>query len=410
MQIISDFQLHSPYSMATSKNTTIKNLAAAAKVKGLQMMGTGDFTHPKWLKEIRKDLTDVSGANLFKHDETFFMLTGEVSTIYYDEGICKRIHHMLHAPNFEVVEQINEKLSKYGRLASDGRPIVKVSSPQLVEELMSIDKRIFIYPAHVWTPWFGALGSKSGYDTIEDCYKDQTKHIHAIETGLSSDPTMNRMVSSLDKFALLSSSDSHSPNIWRIGREANVFDLKKITYENITNAIKKNDGKNFKFTIEVDPNYGKYHYDGCSKCGVSMKPSESKKHEGKCPKCKKGMTIGVLFRAEELADREESSAAKKSPDFKSLLPLYEIIAYSLGMKQITSKKVFNEHSKLMEKFGNEMNVLLDVPKEELQKFTNEKVVNAVMKLREGRVRFHPGYDGEYGVPIFDDSMKIKRSY
>jgi uncharacterized protein (TIGR00375 family) len=410
MRVIADFQLHSKYSRATSKNTTPENLAEGARLKGLQMLGTGDFTHPSWLSELKDKLEPIDGANLFKYQQTFFMLTGEFSTIYEEGGKTRKVHHMIHAPSFEIVEQINEKLSKYGNLKADARPIILASAPQVVEELMEISKDIFIYPAHAWTPWFGALGSKSGFDSVEDCYKDQVKHISAIETGLSSDPAMNWRVSSLDKFALLSSSDAHSPNPWRLGREANAFELGKVTYDEIIGAIKKKDPKKFIFTIEVDPNYGKYHYDGHAKCGVSMKPSESKSLSGICPKCRKKMTIGVLARVEQLADRNEGYTPKDAVPFKTLLPLYEVVSFALGVKQLYSKKVFEEQKKLVEKFGNELNVLLNADKDELMKVANEKVVDAITKIRNGTVRFQPGYDGEYGQPIFDESIQITRSF
>lgn len=400
--------MHSKYSRATSKNTTPENLAEGARLKGLQMLGTGDFTHPSWLAELKSKLVPVEG-NLFKYKDIFFMLTGEFCTIYEEGGKTRKVHHMIHAPSFEVVEQINEKLSKHGNLKADARPILTVSSPQVVEELMEISGDIFIYPAHAWTPWFGALGSKSGFDSLEECYKDQVKHIFALETGLSSNPSMNWRVSSLDKFALLSSSDAHSPNPWRLGREANAFDLKKVTYNEIIDTIKKKDPKGFLFTIEVDPNYGKYHYDGCKNCEISMKPSESKKLNGICPKCKRKMTIGVLSRVEQLTDREEDYTPKNAVPFKSLLPLSEIIANSIGV-QLFSKKVFEENSKLIFRYGNELKVLLEVPFEDLIKTTNEKVADSIVKTREGKVRYEPGYDGIYGKPIFDDKIRIKQTF
>ncbi len=374
------------------------------------MLGTGDFTHPSWLAELKEKLEPVSGTDLFKYKQTFFMLTGEFCTIYEEGGKTRKVHHMIHAPSFEVVEQLNEKISKYGNLKADARPILTVSAPQVVEEVMEVDKDIFIYPAHAWTPWFGALGSKSGFDSIEDCYQDQVKHISAIETGLSSDPAMNWRVSSLDKFALLSSSDAHSPNPWRLGREANAFDLKKVTYNEIIDAIKSKNSEKFIFTIEVDPNYGKYHYDGCKKCNVSMKPSDSKRLNGICPKCKRKMTIGVLSRSEQLSDREEGYVPKNAIPFKTLLPLYEVVSFALGVKQLYSKKVFEEQAKLTERFGSELNVMLKAGSDELLKTTSDRVVNAIMKIRNGTVRFEPGYDGVYGQPIFDDSVQIKRSF
>ncbi len=401
--------MHSKYSRATSKNTTPENLAEGARLKGLQMLGTGDFTHPSWLAELKQKLESVEGTELFKYKNIFFMLTGEFCTIYEQGGKTRKVHHMIHAPSFEIVEQINEKISKYGNLKSDARPILTVSSPQVVEEIMQINNEIFIYPAHAFTPWFGVLGSKSGFDSIEDCYQDQTKNIFAIETGLSSDPAMDWRISSLDKFALLSSSDAHSPNPWRLGREANAFDLKKVTYKEIHDAIKEKSSEKFKFTIEVDPNYGKYHYDGCKKDGISMKPSESKKLNEICPKCKRKMTIGVLNRVEQLADREEGYTPKNAIPFKSLLPLSEIIANAMGV-QLFSKKVLEENNKLIFRYGNELKILLEVPLEDLIKTTNEKIADAIIKVREGKVKYEPGYDGVYGKPIFDDKIRIKQTF
>jgi uncharacterized protein (TIGR00375 family) len=401
MRVIADFQIHSRYSRATSRNTTPENLAEGARLKGLQLLGTGDFTHPSWLKELENKLEPVDGSDLFKLNGTFFMLTGEFCTIYEDEGKVRKVHHMIHAPSFEVVTQIQDILLKHGSITADARPIFKTPAPQIVEELMEIDQRIFIYPAHVWTPWFGALGSKSGFDSIEDCYKDQVKHIHAIETGLSSDPSMNWRVSSLDKFALISSSDAHSPNPWRLGREANVFDLKRVTYDDIHSAIKSKNPKKFLFTIEVNPSYGKYHFDGCKKCGFNCDPSETAKYGGKCPNCKKRkITVGVLSRVYQMSDRKEGFVPKNAVPFKSLLPLYEIISFSLDVKQLYSKKVVDQMMSLIRTFGTELNVVLEAEEEELRKVTDPRIVDAIMKIRSGEVRFNPGYDGVYGRPVF----------
>ncbi|MEM2741885.1 MAG: endonuclease Q family protein, partial [Nitrososphaeria archaeon] len=301
-----------------------------------------------------------------------------------------------------------EALSKFGSLASDGRPILNLTAAELVEILMQISKDILIYPAHAWTPWMSCLGSRSGFDSIEECYQDQTKNIFALETGLSSDPAMNWRLSSLDKFTLLSNSDSHSPHPWRLGREANVFDLEKVTYWEILDAIKKKDKKRFLYTVEVDPNYGKYHFDGHRNCSISLHPMDAIKLNNICPKCRKKLTVGVLHRVEELADRPEGFIPRDAIPFKTLLPLYEIISFAWGSGELYSKKVLEEHDKLIEKFGNELNVLLNVPKEELLKVTNEKIAEAIIRVREGRVKYISGYDGVYGKVVFDEEFEPKK--
>jgi len=381
----------------------LEGLSEGAKLKGLDLLGTGDITHPVWLGELKQKLQDVSGSGLFKFNDIYFMLTGEVSTIFTHEIKTKKVHHVIHIPNFDTAEQINDILKKWGRLNSDGRPMLTVSAPEFVESVMNINKDVFIYPAHAWTPWFSVFGSKSGFNSMEECYQDQIKHIHALETGLSSDPPMNWRLSSLDKFALLSNSDSHSPNAWRLGREANIFELKKITFDEIHNVIKEKDGKRFLFTIETSPFYGKYHFDGHRACGISMEPKESKKYNGYCPVCKKKLTIGVLNRIEELADRPEGYKPDNAMDYKSLLPLYEIISFVTGVNQLYNKKVIEQQAGLIKRFGNELKVLLEVPLEELIKVTNEEIAEAIIKVRESKVKYVAGYDGVYGRPVFDES-------
>ena len=408
MKIIADFHLHSLWSRATSKQMNLDGLSNGAKIKGLGLLGTGDFTHPKWLAELKKKLEPIVGTGLFKYNDVLFTLTSEVATYFTFQNQMKRVHHVIHAPSFEIVEQINEKLSRSGNLAVDGRPILNISAAELVEILVEISKDILIYPAHAWTPWMSCLGSKSGFNSIEECYQDQVKHIFALETGLSSDPAMNWRLSALDKFTLLSNSDSHSPHPWRLGREANVFDLEKITYWEIFDSIKNKDKKKFLYTIEVDPNYGKYHFTGHRNCGIVLHPKDAIKLNNICPKCHRKLTIGVLQRVEELADRPEGFVPKNAIPFKTLLPLYEIISFSWGSGELYSKKVLEEHDKLIEKFGNELNVLLNVPKEELLKVTNEKIADAIIKVREGKVKYKPGYDGNYGQPIFDENFIQKK--
>jgi uncharacterized protein (TIGR00375 family) len=391
---------------------SIEGLSRGAKVKGLQLLGTGDFTIKPWLDNLKQKLEAVEGTGLFTYNDVFFVLTTEVSTIFTFEGQTKKIHHIIYAPSFEVVEQINENLSKYGNLRTDGRPMLTVSAPELVENMMKISKEIVITSAHIWTPWFSLFGSKSGFDRIEDCYQDQTKNIFSLETGLSSDPAMNWRLSALDRFTLVSNSDSHSPYPWRLGREANAFDLKKVTYQEVFNAIKDKDSKRFLFTIEVEPSYGKYHFDGHRNCGISLTPAEAEKFNNICPKCGRRLTVGVLHRVEELADRPEGFVPRDAIPFKSLLPLYEIISYVTGTNELYSKKVIAEQDKIIEKFGNEFNVLLNAPKEELMKVTSEEIAEAIIKVREGKIKFIAGYDGVYGRPVFSEEEfeKIKKQH
>jgi uncharacterized protein (TIGR00375 family) len=386
----------------------LEGISRGAKIKGLNLVGTSDFTFPKWLEELKKKLEPVEGTNLFRYNDIWFMLTGEVATYFTFENQIKRVHHVIHAPSFEIVDQINEKLSKYGNLETDGRPILNLNAPEFVDILMKVSKDILIYPAHAWTPWMSCLGSKSGFDSIEECYQDQTKNIFALETGLSSDPAMNWRLSSLDKFTLISNSDSHSPWSWRLGREANVFDLKKLTYREIIDAIKKKDKKRFLFTIETSPSYGKYHFTGHRNCNISLEPKEALKLKNICPKCGKKLTVGVLQRVEELADRPEGFVPKDAIPFKTLLPLYEIISFAFGTGELYSRKVLDEHDKLVQKFGSELNVLLNATKEELLKVTNEKIANAIIEVREGKVKFIAGYDGVYGRPIFSEEELKKQ--
>jgi uncharacterized protein (TIGR00375 family) len=409
MLVFADLHLHSKYARATSKEMEISRLAEYAKIKGLNLLGTGDFTFPKQLEDIKSKLLPIEDRGLYVYDDVFFMLTTEMATFYFEGNKSRRVHHLVHVPSIEIVEQIIDVLSKKDAdTTADGRLTIKISSAELVEILKEVSQDIHIVPAHVWTPYFGCLGSVTGFDSIEECYKDMTKHIHAIETGLSSDPPMNWRLSSLDKFALMSNSDSHSPWPWRLGREANVFELKKLDYWELWDAVKKKDKNKFLYTIEVDPNYGKYHFSGHRRCGVVLSPKEALKLKNICPVCKKPLTIGVLQRVEELADREEGFVPKNAIPFKHLLPLYEIISFVLGEER-NSKKVVEMQEKLIKTFGNELNVVMNASFEELIKVVDEKIAKAIIDVREGRVKFTPGYDGVYGEIIFDEKQTIKKS-
>jgi uncharacterized protein (TIGR00375 family) len=402
MKVIADFHLHSSYSRATSPQMNLDGLSRGAKQKGLNLLGTGDFTHPIWMEELKKNLRPSQGKGVFNYNGVEFILTTEVSTIFEHDGKIRKVHHILHAPSFEVADQVNESLSKSGNLRSDGRPTFNITAAELVEKVMGVSDEIMITPAHIWTPWFAVFGSKSGFDSVEECYQDQSKHIFSLETGLSSDPAMNWRLSQLDRFALLSNSDSHSPYPWRLGREANVFDLDDVSFSNVIDAIRRKDPKRFVCTIETSPFYGKYHYSGHRNCKVSLSPKEAKKYDNLCPVCRKRLTIGVEQRVEDLADRPEGFVPKESIPFKTLLPLYEIISFVTGESQLYSQKVIAEQNRLIEKFGNELEVLLSSEKAEIEKVTGQKIADAIIMVREGRIKYSAGYDGEYGKPVFDE--------
>ncbi len=404
MKLISDLHIHSRFSRATSKALNIENLEKYARIKGVNLLGTGDFTHPEWIKELKNNLEE-DGTGILKTKNNFpFILQTEISSIYTDNAKGRRIHNVILAPNFEVVGQITEFLKTKGRVDYDGRPIFKLPCDELVESMKKISGDIEVIPAHIWTPWFSLFGSMSGFDSVEECFKDQTKHIHALETGLSSDPAMNWRLSKLDKYSLVSSSDLHSFWPWRIGREATIFNLKELTYKNLINALRTKNG--LEGTMEVDPNYGKYHFDGHRNCKICMNPKDSIKIKNICPKCGRPLTIGVLHRVEELADREEGFKQEGAKKFYSLIPLSEIIS-TLISSPIASKKTWKIFNDLINKFGNEFNVLLEAKKEELNKVVDVKISDAIIKNREGKIMIQPGFDGEYGKPLFSDKDKVE---
>jgi uncharacterized protein (TIGR00375 family) len=397
MKLIADLQIHSKFSRATSKNSNLDNLEKFARIKGLDILGTGDLTHPGWLQELRSNLAEDGSGILSSKTGFKFILQGEVSNIFTQGGKGRRIHNLILAKDFEIVEQIQDALKKKGRIDYDGRPIFGFTCIELVEMLKNIDDSIEVIPAHVWTPWFSLFGSMSGFDSLEECYGDQSKHIHAIETGLSSDPAMNWRISKLDKYTLLSSSDAHSFWPWRLGREANVFDI-DLTYNGLVDAIRTKKG--LISTIEVDPNYGKYHFDGHRACNICLEPKQSLKYDNICPKCKKPMTVGVLQRVEHLADRETGYRPKHAIPYKSLIPLSEILSILLK-SSVASKKVFAEYYRLIKNFKNELNILLKVSREDIAKASGQKIADAIISVRAGNVKIKPGYDGVYGQPIFD---------
>ncbi|MBI3027807.1 DNA helicase UvrD [Candidatus Woesearchaeota archaeon] len=403
MKILADLQIHSRFSRATSSAITIANLEKYAKIKGLNLLGTGDFTHPKWLAELRSELKEDGSGILTSKSGFRFVLQGEISNIYSQDGKGRRVHNLLFARNFEIVEQINAALLKKGRLDYDGRPMFGFSCIELVEMMKEIDDGIEIVPAHAWTPWYGIFGSMTGFDSVEECFQEKSKHIHAIETGLSSDPAMNWRISKLDKYTLLSSSDAHSFWPWRLGREFNVFNM-GWSYDDLIGAIRKGEG--FAETIEMWPHEGKYHYTGHRACNVVLSPQESLKLKNVCPKCKTNLTVGVAQRVEMLADRPEGFVPANAVPFKNLIPLSEVIAGTIG-NAVSSKQVWHEYYKLVNEFGNELNVLLEAEESKIKKATSEKIAENIIKNRHQKIPFKPGYDGVYGVPIFDEDGKIK---
>ena len=379
----------------------LEETARFAKIKGLNLLGTGDFTHPKWLGEIRETLTQDADTGLFSVTNNpelpvRYMLTTEVCTIFNVKNEFKKVHHVLLAPSLEVVIQINSALAKYGDLAVDGRPTLNMTGAQLVEEIMQISPENLVFPAHVWTPWFSIFGAFSGFNSMEECYEEMTKHIHALETVLSSAPPMNWRLSKLDRYALVSNSDCHSFWPWRIGREANVFELEKVSYRNVIDAICNNDPTRFTFTIETDPTYGKYHWTGHRKCSVSLSPKEAKKLGNICPVCRRKLTEGVEQRVEDLADRPEGFVPENKPGFKRLLPLSEIIAAVLNVGSPSTQAVWKIYNKLIGKFNDEYSVLLDVSKRALSEVVDGHVADAILRVRVGSVSIVPGYDGVYG--------------
>lgn len=404
MKVIADLHIHSRFSRATSKNLNVPSLEKWAKIKGVSLLGTGDFTHPEWLEELKSTLLE-DGSGVLRTESGFpFVLQTEIASIYTQNGKGRRVHNVILAPSFDVVEQIREELGKKGRLDYDGRPIFKLPCDELVEMMKGISRDVHIIPAHIWTPWFSVFGSKSGFDSMEKCFQDQTKHIFAVETGLSSDPEMNWRLSELDKYTLISNSDLHSFWPWRMGRESNVFELEKLTYSSLVSAIRDRDPKRFLHTIEVDPSYGKYHLDGHRKCDVCMEPGESLKLGNVCPKCGRNLTVGVLHRVEELADRPEGYRPDNAIPFKSLIPLSEVIGSAIGGKPAT-KKVWAVFNKLVDEFGSEFSVVLDAKKGDIEKVAGSKIADYVLKVRQEEVNIQPGYDGVYGKPVFRGKLK-----
>jgi uncharacterized protein (TIGR00375 family) len=422
MKFVADLHIHSKYSRATSRDMVLETLAPWAKVKGIGLLATGDFTHPEWLFLMKEKLEPMGNGFLrLKNGTTVldgppfrglpvmgrsvaFILSSELSFIYSKGGKVRKIHVMVLAPDFESVERINRRLQAVGNLVSDGRPILGLDVRLFCRMVAETAPRAVVIPSHIWTPWFSLFGANSGFDTIEECFEEMTPSIFALETGLSSDPPMNWRLSALDRFALVSNSDAHSPS--KIGREANVFDT-DFSFRGLLDALRTNDPAKFLYTVEFFPEEGKYHYDGHRKCGVVSPPRESMKAGDLCPKCGKKLTIGVLHRVEELADRDSGEGRPGRIPYKNLVPLNEIIAEAVG-KTPECQGVWDLYFRFIHEFGDEQTILIEVPVADLARVAPEKVAEAIDRMRQGQVSIAPGHDGEYGrIRIFGDGPQAE---
>ncbi len=408
MNFFADLHIHSKHSRATARDCDLEHLAIWAQKKGIAVVATGDFTHPAWQAELKDKLvSDGSGLFTLKDDlrakadeqvpkacrgEVRFILSVEISTIYKKGDRTRKVHHVVFAPNLEAAARISKALARIGNIASDGRPILGLDSRDLLEIVLESDPQSFLIPAHIWTPWFSALGSKSGFDSIDDCYGDLAKHIFAVETGLSSDPAMNWRVSSLDRFRLVSNSDAHSPH--KLGREACIFDT-AMDYGAIVGALKNGDG--YVGTVEFFPEEGKYHADGHRNCKTRLDPKETRALKEACPVCGRPVTVGVLNRVEVLADREEGCAPPATGGkVISLIPLVEIIAEIMD-KGPATKGVVAAYEGMLARLGSELAILSSIDTNEISRIAPQVVVEAISRLRKGKVIREAGYDGEFGV-------------
>lgn len=408
MNFSADLHIHSPYSRATSKDSTLAGLASWARVKGINVVATGDFTHPRWFQTLQDNLLPAEpGFFRLRNEQTVvsllpgitlaaapvrFMLSAEVSSIYKRGGKVRKVHNLLYVPDFASAARVNARLGTIGNLKSDGRPILGLDSRDLLEIMLEEAPEGFLVPAHIWTPWFSLFGSKSGFDAIEDCFADLTPQVFALETGLSSDPAMNRTISALDRFALISNSDSHSPQ--KMGREANLFST-EFNYFALRDALKANTRDVFRGTVEFFPEEGKYHADGHRECAVCLDPLETRRLAGQCPVCSRPLTVGVQYRVLELADRPSPYFPADAPAVFSLIPLPEVLGELLGVGP-TAKKVMGGYAEVIARFGSELDLLLDTPIAEIA-VVWPLLGEAIDRMRQGRVIRQPGFDGEYGV-------------
>ncbi len=412
MRIIADFHLHSSYSRACSKELTLENNAKWCQKKGVNVLGTADFTHPKWFAEIQSQLIEAE-PGLYKlrsglYGEMRYILTTEVSQIYKRGGQTRRVHNIILAPSIEAVGKLNTWLVENGfNIKADGRPILGLDSEELYKRLKAIDDRFILIPAHAWTPWFSVFGSKSGFNSLEECFGEMTPYIYAIETGLSSDPLMNRALSALDNIMLISNSDAHSPR--NFGREANVFEIpeSELSFDEFVRIFKERDISRFAYTIEFYPEEGKYHQDGHAPCQFWCAPEQTKKLGGRCPKCQKLLTVGVMSRVADLADRDVHELPADHVPYKSIVPLDQILAEAYGVASPASKKVQGMYDQMIEQIGNEFHILLDSSIEDVRAAAGETVAEALRRVRAGEMHIRPGYDGVFGkVKIFDDKKLV----
>ena len=412
MKQVLDLHIHSPYSRACSPHLTLVNLEKTCQEKGVDIIATGDFTYPAWFKRLESELEETfSGSGLYKlksakDDRIKFILSTEVALIYKDGDKARRIHLVVHAPSLAAVRELNQFLGKKYNIKSDGRPILGIKAPDFVRLLLDIDPYFLVYPAHIWTPWFAVFGSKSGFNTLEECFHEETPNIYAFETGLSSDPAMNWRLSALDNLTLLSSSDAHSPA--NIGREATVMELEEpISYHQIYDIIKSRrcgGPSGLLHTLEFYPEEGMYHLDGHRDCGFSCLPAESARLNNICPVCQKSLVIGVLNRVAELADRPDGFVPEKAVPFKKLIELDKIIAEAMGVKSRTSLKVRKEYERLLTVGGNELNILIDLDLDKLVTDFDARIISGIKQARASELFIEPGFDGQYGrISIFSAS-------
>ena len=411
MKTIADLHIHSRFSMATSKEGTPENLDFWARKKGISLIGTGDFTHPVWREELKERLVSEGNglyrlrdayvkeeSRKFPGEGTRFVVSGEISSIYKKNGKTRKVHNVILLPSLEAADAMAQRLEKIGNIHSDGRPILGLDSHDLLEMMLDVCPEGILIPAHIWTPHFSVLGAKSGFDSVEECFEELTPYVHALETGLSSDPAMNWRISKLDRYQLVSNSDAHSPS--KLGREANLLDI-DCSYEGLYQAIQT--GQGLEGTVEFFPEEGKYHFDGHRKCGISLSPVEAERLGGICPVCGKKLTMGVDHRVEQLADRAEGFVKKDGKKYESLVPLPEVISACMGYST-ASKKVQGCFEQMLQTLGTEFDILRNVPSEDIKSCAGERIAEGIENVRTGKVKRIPGYDGEYGkIELFDEN-------
>lgn len=411
MKTIADLHIHSRFSMATSKEGTPENLDFWARKKGISLIGTGDFTHPVWREELKERLVSEGNglyrlrdasvkeeSRKFPGEGTRFVVSGEISSIYKKNGKTRKVHNVILLPSLEAADAMAQRLEKIGNIHSDGRPILGLDSHDLLEMMLDVCPEGILIPAHIWTPHFSVLGAKSGFDSVEECFEELAPYIHALETGLSSDPAMNWRISKLDRYQLVSNSDAHSPS--KLGREANLLDI-DCSYEGLYRVIQTGEG--LEGTVEFFPEEGKYHFDGHRKCGVSLSPVEAERLGGICPVCGKKLTMGVDHRVEQLADRAEGFVKKDGKKYESLVPLPEVISACMGYST-ASKKVQGCFEQMIQTLGTEFDILRNVPSEDIKSCAGERIAEGIENVRTGNVKRIPGYDGEYGkIELFDEN-------